>query len=150
LTTLQSDFEGRGEALYCQQRLVEARDESLAAAERVCDELRAELEAARREVASTVGAAVGAAARPVAMPVDPAVATDAFEEERNALQQAVADAREQLESAQAVRQRAERALEAEKRRVEELTRERALQLHALKALEQQLEMARDAGRVANG
>lgn len=134
---------------YCQQRLVEARDESLAAAERVCAELRAELEAARREVTPTAGAA-GAAADSVAMPMDPAVATDASEDERNALRQALADAREQLEAAQAVRQRAERALEAEKRRVEELTRERALQLHALKALEQQLEMARDAGRVANG
>ena len=44
---------------------------------------------------------------------------------------------------QAELERAERALETERRRVAELQRERALQLNILKALHQQLEMARE-------
>jgi hypothetical protein len=44
---------------------------------------------------------------------------------------------------QAELERAERALETERRRVAELKRERALQLNILKALHQQLEIARE-------
>ncbi len=49
----------------------------------------------------------------------------------------------QVAELQAELERAERALETERRRVAELQRERALQLNILKALHQQLEMARE-------
>lgn len=61
-----------------------------------------------------------------------------------------ADARELAEARETV-ERLNKALQAEQRRVEELSRERELQNRALVALEQQLDMARDGhDKVVNG
>jgi hypothetical protein len=81
---------------------------------------------------------------PAAADLHLAAALAAAESERDVLHNELTSARTELD-------RARLSLAGEKRRVSELTRERDLQHQSLKAMEQQLDLARDDDhRVANG
>lgn len=147
LPQMETALRKRDEQLDAANAELRAREEALSSqaelmAER--DRLAAELERLRVQPAATGDA----------LPVDildsgssdsPALAEDASAPAGSAAAAAeVAEIREALE-------RANRALQVERRRVEELSRERELQNRALQALEQQLDMARDSrDRVVNG
>lgn len=156
LEAARADLEARDQAMSEHETLVAERD-------RLAAELARTREAAlrHREAEPPSPEPVPAASAdatlalhpgdPAGTPAEPAPGID--HGEREALEQALAETRAELAEAQQSLERANRALAGEQRRVQELTRERELQSLSLKALEQQLEMAREAHpgpAVANG
>lgn len=158
LERTQAELRTRDAALAEQQQQLAERDRAIAELERACEELRQRLPgdspSARakpdgggesKQRSSGPGAADTASAATLAeREALHAAAIGAAESEREALQTELSRTRTELERVTA-------ALAAEKRQVSELARERDLQHQSLKALEQQLDLARDDDhRVANG
>lgn len=155
LERTQAELKTRDAALAEQQQQLAERDRTIAELERACAELRQRLtddspsapaksdggdELALHSGESGAASAAALAEREAVH----AAAIEAAESEREALQAELSRARTELERVTA-------ALAAEKRQVSELARERDLQHQSLKALEQQLDLARDdEHRVANG
>ncbi|MAT84868.1 MAG: hypothetical protein CMD39_11335 [Gammaproteobacteria bacterium] len=106
-------------------------------------------------VAADPAPASDAHGAPVTLPEQPGLAADGADQSADAgtpptVTEAEIEALEaELEETRAALASAQNALAGEQRRVTELTRERELQHHALKALEQQLELAQER-RAANG
>lgn len=154
-----AELKTRDAALAEQQQQLAERDRAIAELERACAELRQRQtgaasatpaqrdggDALERHAGGPGGAAdTGSTAMLAEREAVHAAAIEAAESEREALQAELSRTRTELERVTA-------ALAAEKRQVSELARERDLQHRSLKALEQQLDLARDDDhRVANG
>ncbi len=160
LEAVRADLKAREQALDEQQALLAERD-------RLTQELNQARTALQRRPEPAAAAADSAAGDldlhlghpsdlPSGSPQEPApaAASESMEAaaERDALELELDQTRQQLAAARTELERTARALSSEQRRVEELTRERELQSLSLKALEQQLEMARETPdrAVANG
>ncbi|MDZ7668345.1 MAG: hypothetical protein U5Q16_02605 [Gammaproteobacteria bacterium] len=152
LPQMETALRKRDEQLDAAHGELRAREEASAGlaeltAER--DRLAAELERLRAQPAAAGDTATGEILDSD-LGETPASAEDASAATNVAAAANVAAATELTEVREAL-ERANKALQAEQRRVEELSRERELQNRALQALEQQLEMARDGhDRVVNG
>jgi hypothetical protein len=139
LPQLETALRGRDQHLEVAQAELRFREEALADLDRVTaqrDALQAEVERLRTATVVAPSSVPPAASEDGETPVVDAMDLQSANPQETPDNTALAAAREELEHAQ-------KALRAEQRQVAELTRERELQNRALRALEQQLEMARE-------